>query len=201
MTTFLLIRHASHDLLGKALAGRAPGLHLNAQGVREAERLASRLEGVRLHALYTSERERSRETAAPLASRQTLAPQVSAGVDEIDFGEWTSREFHTLAADPEWSVWNSRRSLARIPGGETIEIAQSRMVAELRRLADRHPEQTVAVVSHCDVIKCAVASYLGMSLDHLERFEIEPSSISIIVTGGGWAKVKLINGTGEFSSS
>ena len=118
------------------------------EGVREAERLASRLEGVRLHALYTSERERSRETAAPLASRQALAPQVSAGVDEIDFGEWTSREFQTLEADPEWSVWNSRRSLARIPGGETIVMAQSRMVAELRRLADRHPEQTVGIVSH-----------------------------------------------------
>src|SRR5438552_13101754 len=43
MTTFLLIRHASHDLLGRALAGRQPGVRLNERGQREAELLAQRL--------------------------------------------------------------------------------------------------------------------------------------------------------------
>ena len=37
-----------------------------------------------------------------------------------------------------------------------------------------------------------------MSLDELERFEIAPASVSMLVQGGDWAQVRLINDTGEF---
>jgi broad specificity phosphatase PhoE len=66
MTKFLLIRHAAHDLLGKVLTGRAAGLHLNAQGKLEAERLADRLAVSSISAIYTGPLERARETAEPL---------------------------------------------------------------------------------------------------------------------------------------
>jgi broad specificity phosphatase PhoE len=199
MTTFLLIRHGSHDLLGKALAGRAPGVHLNAQGLREAARLAEWLGGLRVDAIYTSERERSRETAGPLAARQGLALQISAGIDEIDFGAWTRRTFVELKAEPEWAVWNSRRRAARVPGGEMIGAVQARIVSELRRLTTEHQNGNVALVSHCDVIKAALAHFLAMSLDDLERFDIGPASISVVECGDGLAKVKLINGGGGFA--
>jgi probable phosphoglycerate mutase len=43
MTILLLIRHASNDYLKEGrLAGRTPGVHINAQGQREADDLARR---------------------------------------------------------------------------------------------------------------------------------------------------------------
>ncbi|MFN7141966.1 MAG: histidine phosphatase family protein, partial [Limisphaerales bacterium] len=43
MTRFLLIRHGTNDLVGKAIAGRAPGTHLNEEGRRQASALAEGL--------------------------------------------------------------------------------------------------------------------------------------------------------------
>ena len=44
VTTFLLIRHGSTDLVGKALAGRMPGVSLDANGRNQAQQLANRLD-------------------------------------------------------------------------------------------------------------------------------------------------------------
>src|SRR4051812_19673583 len=93
MTTFLLIRHAAHDLLGKVLAGRTADVHLNAHGKIEAERVAKQLAGLPVSAIYTGPLERAQETAWPLAERRGLATTVTAAFDEIDFGDWTARAF------------------------------------------------------------------------------------------------------------
>jgi broad specificity phosphatase PhoE len=53
----------------------------------------------------------------------------------------------------------------------------------------------VLVVSHGDVIKALLAQTLGLSLDLLERFAVEPASVSVVEASAGWARVTLINGT------
>lgn len=196
-TTFLLIRHAAHDWLGKGLAGRAPGVLLNAKGHSEAQGLPARLSGAGITAVYVSPRVRTRDTAAPLALHLGLTPAQEDGIDEIDFGDWTGKSFAQLSADPGWRVWVERRSLAEPPNGEPLHAAQKRVVEAIRRLRARHEGETVALVSHGDVIKAALAFYLGLSLDNLERFEIAPVSVSVLTTGAGWAQVRLINGCGE----
>ncbi|MGZ5171149.1 MAG: histidine phosphatase family protein, partial [Burkholderiales bacterium] len=120
MTTFLLVRHASHDLLGKALAGRAPGILLNERGRAEADQLVDRFANTRVAKIYTSPRERARDTAAPLAKRLKLTPLVNHYIDEIDFGVWTGRSFAELQHDPAWPVWVQTRSVAQAPGGEAF---------------------------------------------------------------------------------
>ena len=55
---------------------------------------------------------------------------------------------------------------------------QARMVAELDTIRDAHPDQTVAVVSHSDPIKMAVAHYLGLPLDLFQRISISPASVT-----------------------
>jgi probable phosphoglycerate mutase len=194
VTTFILVRHGSNDLLGKALAGRAPGVHLNEAGRREAEQLAEYLAAVELAAIYASPRERARETAAPAARRHGLEVHVNAALDEIDFGDWTGRSFSDLRNDPEWPVWVDRRSTARVPNGEAIEGVQRRIVTEMERLRSQHPSDTVALFTHGDVIKAALAHFMRVSLDDLERFDIAPASVSIIAAGVDWAQVKLVNG-------
>jgi probable phosphoglycerate mutase len=196
VTTFLLVRHATHDLVGKALAGRLPGVSINAVGVGEAAELATRLADARLSGIYSSPQPRARETARPLAARLGLGVEIEEGFDEIDFGQWTGRAFTALADDATWPVWVERRSLAQPPGGERFADVQRRAVAAIDRLRRAHPDKVIALFSHGDVIKAALAHVLGLSLDHLERFDIAPASVSVIAAGDGWAQVKLINGRG-----
>jgi len=72
------------------------------------------------------------------------------------------------------------RSLARIPGGEMMIEAQARVIAALERLRLTHREETVAVVSHADIIKAALMHYLGMPMDFVHRLELSPASVSVI---------------------
>jgi broad specificity phosphatase PhoE len=51
----------------------------------------------------------------------------------------------------------------------------------------------VALVSHCDIIRGIIAHYLGLPLDNLLRFDIDPASVSRIVVGDWGARVISVN--------
>jgi probable phosphoglycerate mutase len=197
MTTLLLVRHALCDPVGTAIAGRAAGVPLNAAGEEQAARLGARLRALPIDAVYSSPLERARQTAAPIAAARRVAVEVLDGVGEIDFGEWTGRTFAELDGGAAWRRFNSFRSGTRIPGGELIVEVQARAVAALGALGERHPEGVVAVVSHGDVIKAALAYYLGMPLDLMRRLEIDPASASTLVLDVDGVRVLRMNDTGD----
>ena len=194
MTRFLLLRHAAHDWIGRGVPGRMPDVALNAQGQREAAGLAARLQLREIDAIYSSPQQRAQETAAPMATARDLPIQRADAFAEIEFGDWSGKSFQQLDLEPEWRVWVERRSAAAPPGGETLAQVRERAMAGIEQLRRAHPDQSVLVVSHGDVIKVVLAEVLGLSLDHLERFDIAPASLSIIDSAPGWSQVKLVNG-------
>jgi probable phosphoglycerate mutase len=199
MTTFLLIRHAMNPWVGRALAGDKPGVHLDDAGRSQAQTLAHRLRDIHLDALYSSPLERALETAEPLASARGLAIHHRPRLIEIGLGEWTGREFGELEDNAQWQRFNSFRSSTRIPGGELMTEVQTRIVDELEELRRDHPEGTVALFSHADVIKCAVMFYAGAPLDFMHRLEISPASVSIIKLADWGAQLHAVNDTGSLA--
>ncbi|HEY1014746.1 MAG TPA: MSMEG_4193 family putative phosphomutase [Herpetosiphonaceae bacterium] len=197
MTTFLLIRHATNDMVGKALAGWTPEVHLNDEGRGQAERLAERLAKVPLNAIYSSPLERAVETAEPLAKLLGLEIRINPGVGEIQFGEWTGRVMKELADTPTWRHIQQFPSGTRIPGGETLREMQNRVVDALEALRAAHPKDVIAVVAHADVIKAAVAHYLGVHLDLFQRIIISPASVSVIAVSEHGPRVICVNDIGE----
>ena len=196
MTTFLLIRHATYDAIGHTLTGRTPGLHLDGAGLAQAYELAERLGNLRIDAVVSSPLERARETAAPLAERIGVDITVEADLAEVDFGAWSGRTFAELAPEPDWQRWNSFRSGTGTPGGETMLGAQARFVQALQRWRERAPDATIALVSHCDVIRAGLAYFLGIPLDLFLRLEISPASVSILKLEPYGPQVTLLNHTG-----
>ena len=192
-TTFHLIRHGDYGMIGRALAGRAPGHALNENGREQAERIAAILCARPITAIVAGPLERTRETAAPLAARLRLDVQVDPGWDEVDFGAWTGKPFSVLHALPEWHEYNRFRGAFPIPGGETVIAVQARALAAIRRLIDAHGEAEVAVFSHGDTIKTVLAHYLGMPLDLLTRLAIDPGSRSELVIYDADAQARTIN--------
>ena len=180
MTTMilLLIRHAVNDWVGERLAGWTPGVHLNDEGRAQATALAQRLANVPLAAIYSSPLERTLETAEPLAQAHGLAVQVREGLGETRYGDWTGRTLKELRDEKLWPVVQVYPSGARFPAGESMREVQTRIVAELDAIRDSHMGQTVAVVSHSDPIKMAVAHYAGLALDLFQRLTISPASVT-----------------------
>lgn len=197
MTTVALVRHAEFDLLGKVLCGRAGGLGLNMRGKKQARQLARRLSRLPLDAIVCSPLDRACETARPLAALTGLEVRISADLNEIAFGEWTGLSFEQLREIPGWIDFNKCRSCNRAPGGESLIEVQSRAVAEINRIAAEFPEGAVAVISHGDVIRAAIAYYLGVPLDLLSRFEVSPASVSILKLRNSGPLLAALNFTGE----
>jgi len=177
-TTFLLIRHGNCEPVGKYLAGRLPGISLNEEGRRQSEELLITLKGVELNAIYSSPLERALETATPLAQIRRIPITPCPSFSEVDWGEWTGRTIEDMKQVPDWRIFHGFRSGIRIPGGEFLIEVQARAVAELERLRLAHPDQTVAIFSHSDIIRAALLHYMGAPLENLLRLEIPPASVS-----------------------
>jgi probable phosphoglycerate mutase len=197
MTVFLLIRHALTDAVGTAVSGWLPGVHLNAAGRQQAARLAERLAPARIDAIYSSPLERAMETAGEIARRRGLPVLPCEAAGEVRAGDWTGRSFNELEGLPGWRRFNALRSLGRIPGGELMLETQLRIVRELECLRERHPDAHVAVVSHGDVIKAAVAYLAGIPLDLFQRLEISPASLSVVSIDEHMPRILRLNDTGE----
>ena len=171
-----------------------PDLALCAAGRDQAARVGARLADVPLAAIHTSPVQRARETAAAIAAAGPHpAPVTADALDEIDFGDWTGRRFDALAGDPAWDAWNNARATAQPPGGEAMAAAQARIMAFAAAIAAQHDGATVACVSHCDMIRAALAGWLGLGLDHILRFDCDPASISRVSIGAWGARVVSIN--------
>lgn len=193
-TTFFLLRHAAHDDVGSFLAGRAPNVFLGSAGRAQALRLAERMRRESFAAIISSPRERTRETAQAVSLACEVGPvELRDELDEIDFGSWSGKTFVELNRDPSWRRWNEQRTEAVTPGGESMGAVQKRVCACMRALSPRYAGQSVVLVSHADVIKCAVCGALGLPLDGLFRFDIDPASVSVMVLAGEHAKLIRLN--------
>jgi broad specificity phosphatase PhoE len=181
------------DYVGNKLAGRVSGIHLNAIGLEQARGLAGTLERVEFQAIFSSPLERTLETARPLAERRGLEIRVREELNEVDFGDWNNKSFDELAGCEWWRNWNDFRSGARIPGGERMIEIQVRIVKQLEMIQREFADGTVAVVSHGDVIRGALAYFLGIPLDLVGRFEVNPGSYSILELDGKCARVLCLN--------
>jgi probable phosphoglycerate mutase len=124
------------------------------EGREQAERLAERLAHEQIDAIYVTTLRRTAETAAPLATRLGITPQVEADLREVFLGEWEGVAFrkyvserHPIAqqmfVEKRWDV---------IPGAESNEQFAERVDRGLGRIVAAHPGQRVVVVVHGGVI-------------------------------------------------
>ncbi|MCJ7512270.1 MAG: histidine phosphatase family protein [Anaerolineales bacterium] len=197
MTTLYLIRHGDNDLLGKRLPGWMPGLHLNAHGRAQADRLVELLQEAAIEAIYASPLERTMETAAPLAAAKHLSIIRRPDLRDVYPGRWQGQPLASLRRRKQWPLILAAPSLASFPEGESFAQAQNRVVSELERIRRDHdrPQAGVAVFSHGDIIMLATAHYIGLPLDQFRRLSIEPASISVLHIHDRSARLIRLNDT------
>jgi len=193
-TTFHLVRHAAHGLLGRVLTGRMPSVSLNEDGRAQTLRLADYFLACPVAAVVSGPLQRAQQTAAPIAVALGLVVTTDAGLDEIDFGEWTGMGFDALQDSVPWQAWNLRRGTAPTPGGETMLEALARALRSLARLRRAYPDGEVVLVSHQDLLKALLMHSLGAPLDLMHRIELAPASRSVLrIFGDGSARVDGMN--------
>lgn len=139
---------------------------LSPAGIEQARRAAPVLAAFEPGALLTSDLRRAADTAALLAERLGLTPQVDKRLRETHLGDWQGLTHHDV--DARWpggrGLWRSDAEWAP-PGGETrVEVAgrAAQVVSEL----DALPELDVAVLcAHGGLIASLVARLLRLPVD------------------------------------
>jgi probable phosphoglycerate mutase len=192
MTVFHLLRHGERQE-SRVLVGRLPGIALSPRGRAEIAAVAERLADSDIAALYSSPLERTRETAEIVAARLGLTVALHDELIELDFGEWTGATFDAIRADPRWPAWANHRSLATIPGGESMRQVQRRAVEALFEIGEAHTDASVVLVSHGDVIRAMLVFALGMPLDFYGRIEVAQGSLSTVRIDAAGIRVLAIN--------
>ena len=194
MPILLLIRHGDNDVFKTRLAGRLPGVHLNADGLRQAQTLAEELADAPLKAIYSSPLERALETAAPLAAAHGLEVRVHTGLIEVDYGELQGRTYKQLKRLKVWQMLHKQPAAVQFPGGESLTNLLQRTARTLDELAAQYEDhQIIACITHGDVIRMAVTHSLGLGLEEFDRFQIATASITTLALGRGRPRLLNLN--------
>ena len=135
------------------------------EGVEQAARLADRLAHEQIDAIYVTTLQRTAQTAAPLARRLGIEPQVEPDLREIYLGEWEGVAFRKYVAEghPIAVQMFLERRWDVIPGAESNDAFAARVRAGMERIIARHPGQRVVVVVHGGGIGQMMALAAGSS--------------------------------------
>ena len=128
---------------------------LSPAGEQQAQALAERLAAERLDALFVTGLTRTVQTAAPLAERAGLEPQVVSELREVRLGDWEGGEFRirVQSGDPIAIRAVSEERWDVIPGAESMEALAERTHAGVQRILEAvGPDATAAAVVHGGII-------------------------------------------------
>lgn len=150
MTTIYLIRHAEAEgNLYRRVHGWYDSL-ITDNGYRQIAALEARFRDIHIDAVYSSDLFRTSATARAIYAPKGLELRIDPGLRELQLGDWEDLPFGLVRrqfprqmelfnrTDPNWQVDNA----------ETFSQLGERVYSAVRRLAEKHPDQTVALFSH-----------------------------------------------------
>jgi broad specificity phosphatase PhoE len=205
-TRIFLVRHGATQLSAEdAFAGGGTDVPLSDIGRAQLEKLAVRLAGEPIAAVYASPLGRTMETARILAAPHHLPVTPKEGLREISHGHWEGKTRASVEKDypKEYALWNADPFSFAPPEGETGLAVTARALPALLEIVAAHPGVQVLVASHKATIRLLIGSLLGFDLrryrDHLDQ---SPASLNILdFKDVSHARLSLFNDISHYSPS
>ncbi|MCI8423228.1 MAG: GNAT family N-acetyltransferase [Lawsonibacter sp.] len=163
MTTLYLIRHAEAEgNLYRRIHGWYDAL-ITDNGFRQIQALEERFRDIPVDAVYTSGLYRTMTTARAVYVPKGLEPRIDPDLREIHMGDWEDLPFGEayFRFPEEMGRFNRSDPAWKAPNGEGFLDAGRRMEGAVRRIAQRHPDQTVAIFSHGTTIRLLLGQVKG----------------------------------------
>jgi len=198
LTKILLVRHGHVEGIHPPRFRGREDLPLTRRGKAEAlsvaRRIASKWRPVRV---YTSPLSRCVATGAAIAEACGIEAQSVDQLSDIDYGTWQmkSHEEMALAEPAAYAAWFATPHLLRFPGGESLQDLVSRSADALRLAHERHPDQTVVLVSHDSVNRAMLIQLADVPLSSYWRFAQDPCCINEVDIADGHVEIRGINDT------
>lgn len=195
-TQIVLVRHGETDW---NRIGRLQGhldIGLSALGREQARLLAERFvleqaAGARFDACYSSDLDRARQTAEPLAQALGQPVHLMPQLRERNYGVFQGHDktqISTVFPDA-YRIWQTRDPDFAPPDGESQQSFYNRVCDALSALAREHAGQRIVCVAHGGVLDCAYRYALGMSLQLPRTHVLMNASVNELRYEGGSAQI------------
>ena len=164
MTTLYLIRHAEAEgNLYRRIHGWYDSL-ITDNGYRQIQALEGRFSSVCVDAVYSSDLFRTKTTAQAVYLPKQLELHTDPGLREVHMGDWEDHSWGEIREldGARLSQFNRSDPAWQAPNGESLGQVGKRMERTIRAIAQRHPNQTVALFSHGTAIRQFLAEVRGI---------------------------------------
>ncbi len=160
--TLILVRHAHTDLAGRFCGQIDPPL--SAQGLAQLPDLNQRLSTHSLTHIFSSDLQRTLQTAEPIAQRTKLPIQRQSSLREFAFGTWEGLDWdQVMARDSDYAQrWLDLYPSIPAPGGEHFSDFRKRIQDAMNAIAAQVQDGCAAVVTHAGVIRTFLGDLAGL---------------------------------------
>lgn len=165
MTTIYLIRHAEAEgNLYRRIHGWYNSL-ITENGFAQIKALEERFRDIPIDAVYSSDLYRTSTTARAVYVPKNLPLNTDPGLREMNLGDWEDLTFGYVRHrwPEEMERFNSNDPTWQAPNGENFYQLGERLEGTVRRLAARHPGQTIALFSHGMAIRQFISRVKGIA--------------------------------------
>lgn len=202
-TRVFLVRHGSTVLSAEDGFAGEIDVPLSDAGRDQLRKLAARLAGEPIAAVYASPLGRTMETGRILAAPHGLPVTPKDALREVSHGHWEGKTRVDVEKEypKEYALWQSDPFSFSPPGGESGLSCVARALPVLLEIVGAHPGQRVVVASHKATIRLLVGSLLGFDLrryrDHLD---LSPASLNVLdFQDVAHARLSLFNDTSHYA--
>jgi probable phosphoglycerate mutase len=202
-TRLYLVRHGATVLSAEDGFAGDTDVPLSDDGREQLRRLAQRLSGEKVSAVYASPLGRTMETGRILAAPHGLAVTPTEGIREISHGHWEGKKRSEVEKEypVEYARWQADPYNFAPPGGETGLSVTARAIPALIAIVSAHEGQQVIVASHKATIRLMIGALIGLDLRRYRDFlDQSPASLNILdFRGPAQARLSLFNDTSHYS--
>jgi probable phosphoglycerate mutase len=204
-TRIFLVRHGATVLSAEDRFAGATNVPLSDEGRGQVSRLAIRLQGESIAAVYASPMDRTVETAKILAQPHGLEVQTRDGLREISHGHWeemtraeVEKKFPGEAAE-----WDKDPYTFAPAGGESGLAVTARSLPVLIDLVRAHSGTNIVVVSHKATIRLLLSSLLGFDpRRYRDNLDQSPAALNIVdFRDLTRARLMLFNDTSHYAEA
>ena len=180
--TLYLVRHGQTTYnVEKRLPGQLPGVALNDEGVRQAERLGEALRDLPVSAVISSPLERAQRTAEIVMSGRDMPILFDDRLMDTNVGRWAGQVIDDLNKnDPAW-VRFVRHPTEPPEGIEGFYDVSQRVVAVAEEARHRNDlGDGIMLVAHADIIKLLICHYLRLPVEGVSWLGVPNASITAL---------------------
>ena len=164
MTRLIFVRHGQSV---SNLEQRFSGQHnpdLTDLGHRQAEATARHLKNAGIQVIYSSDLARAYQTAEHTARLLKLPIIPTAGLREINAGDWEGKLYSDLMTEfpDSYQRWLTDLGHAHPENGESVLALHDRVRATVHHIIEEHRGKCIAIFTHATPVRMLACGWFGI---------------------------------------